>query len=52
MAPPHGILTNKGEKFKKSYKNKGVQVHFKGTNTVKTYLWLPSTRNTNYRKMT
>ena len=33
----HGL----GEKFKKSGRNKEVQVHFKGTNTVRTLLMAP-----------
>ena len=33
-----------GEKFKKLCKSKGIQVHFKGTNTLRTFLGTPRTR--------
>ena len=34
-----------GEKFKRTCKNKGIQVHFKGTNTVKTLLMASKDKN-------
>ena len=34
-------MPNTGEKFKKSCKKKGIQVHFKGTNTLRTALGNP-----------
>ena len=37
----HGL----GEKFKKICKNKGIQAHSKGTNTVKTLLMVPKDKD-------
>ena len=42
----HGL----GEKFKKTCNNKGIQVHFKGTNTVKTFLMAPKDRDHKLQK--
>ena len=38
-------MPNTGEKFKKLCKKKGIQVHFKGTNTVRTALGNPNEKN-------
>ena len=38
------------EKFKKTCKNKGIQVHFKGTNTIKTLLMAPKDRDNKHEK--
>ena len=42
----HGL----GERFKKSCRNKGMQVHFKGTNTVKTLLIAPKDKDHKLQK--
>ena len=34
-----------GEKFKKLCKNKGIQVHFKGTSTLRTLLGNPKDKD-------
>ena len=42
----HGL----GEKFRKTCKNKGIQVHFKGPNTVKTPLMAPKDKDHKLQK--
>ena len=42
----HGL----GEKFKKTCKNKGIQIHFKGTNAVKTLHLAPKDRDNKLHK--
>ena len=39
-----------GEELKKTSKNKGIQVHFKGTNTIKTPLMAPKDRDNKLQK--
>ena len=39
-------ITNTSEKFKKVCKRKGIQVHFKGTNTLRTALENPKEKDT------
>ena len=39
-----------GEKFKRTCNNKGIQVHFKGTNTIKTLLMAPKDRDNKLQK--
>ena len=34
-----------GERFKRTCNNKGIQVHFKGTNTIKTHLMAPKSKD-------
>ena len=38
-------MPNTGEKFKKLCKKKGIQVHFKGTNTLRTALGKPKDKD-------
>ena len=38
-------IPNTGEKFKKLCKKKGIQVHFKGTNTLRTALGNPKDKD-------
>ena len=40
----HGL----GERFKRTCNSRGIQVHFKGTNTIKSSLWLQRTGTANY----
>ena len=42
----HGL----GERFKRTCKNMGIQVHFKGT-TIKTLLMAPKDRKANYKRV-
>ena len=42
----HGL----GEKFKRTCNNKGIQVHFKGTNTLKHFSWHQMTGTTNSKE--
>ena len=39
-----------GERFKMTCNNKGIQVHFKGTNTIKTLLMAPKDRDNKLQK--
>ena len=39
-----------GERFKRTCNNKGIQVHFKGTNTIKTFLMAPKDRYNKLQK--
>ena len=39
-----------GERFKRTFNNKGIQVHFKGTNTIKTLLMAPKDRDNKFQK--
>ena len=39
------LHTKHGEKFKKLCKKKGIQVHFKGTNTLRTALGNPKDKD-------
>ena len=39
-----------GERFKRTCNNKGMQVHFKGTNTIKTLLMAPKDRDNKLQK--
>ena len=45
------ILRDTGERLKKVCQTKGIQVHFKGTNTFRTLLVTPRIRIKNYTKM-
>ena len=38
-------MPNTGEKFRKLCKKKGIQVHFKGTNTLRTALGKPKDKD-------
>ena len=40
----HGL----GERFKRTCNNLGIQVHFKGTNTIKTLLMAPKDRDNKF----
>ena len=40
-----------GERLKKTCNNLGIQVHFKGNNTIKTLLMAPRTGTTNFKKV-
>ena len=42
----HGL----GERFKRTCSNMGIQVHFKGTNTIKTLLVTPKDRDSKLQK--
>ena len=42
----HGL----GERFKRTYNNKGIKVHFKSTNTIKTLLTAPKDRDNKLKK--
>ena len=42
----HGL----GEKFKRTCNNKGIQIHFKGTNTTNTLLMAPKDRENEMQK--
>ena len=42
----HGI----GEMFKETCNNKGIQVHFKGTNTIKTLFMVPKDKDSKLHK--
>ena len=42
----HGL----GERFKSTCNNKGIQVHFKGTNTIKTLLMAPKDKDDKLQK--
>ena len=62
MAILHGILTKMmfsivvpyihdlGERFKRTCKNKGKHVHFKGTHTIKTLLMAPKDKDDKLQK--
>ena len=39
-----------GERFRKTYNSLGIQVHFKGNNTIRTLLMTPRTKITSTRK--
>ena len=39
-----------GEKFKSTCSKKGIQIHFKGSNTIKTLLMAPKDKNTKLQK--
>ena len=39
-----------GERFKRTCNNRGIQVHFKGTNTIKTLLMAPKDRDNKLQK--
>ena len=39
-----------GEKFQRTYNKKGIQVHFKGSNTIETLLMAPKDKDTKLQK--
>ena len=39
-----------GEEFKRTCNKKGIQVHFKGSNTIKTLLMAPKDKDTKLQK--
>ena len=39
-----------GEKFERTSNKKGIQVHFKGSNTIKTLLMAPKDKDTKVQK--
>ena len=39
------------EEFKRTFNRKGIQVHFKGSNTIKLYSWHLKNRTPNYKRV-
>ena len=39
-----------GEKFKRTYNKKGIQVHFKGSNTIKDLLMASKNKDSKFQK--